>query len=274
MSNYVVLMAISKEPSAYFKPSVESILNQSHRDFDFGIIIDDPTNLEAINYLHQLKEKDSRIHLYKNVRPVGLTSSLIKLIDIFDYAKFYFRMDADDISLENRFEKQIHFIEGNDLDLVFSNVDLINEEAEILASNSIESSYLDNPLRSLLKVNKFAHSTLLIKGDILRKYSYNVALKFSQDYDLWIRLAIDELRFGIVPDRLVQYRVRTIKDSKWVYRRRMDYQSNLKVLLLNFKAIKYEYTYYKAIFVSFTKLILLCLFSPRMINFLIRNRAN
>ena len=107
-----VLMSVYHEPIDWLALSVDSILNQSFSDFEFIIIVDDPNNQEAINYIRQKEEEDNRIVLLINEENVGLTKSLNKGLKIAK-GNYIARMDADDISYPERFEKQFTFMESH-----------------------------------------------------------------------------------------------------------------------------------------------------------------
>src|SRR4030042_6096810 len=95
--------------SAYLKEAVESILNQTYRNFEF-IIVDDASRDKSWDYLKSLK--DRRIKLIRNKKNLGLAASLnIALRQA--QGDYVARMDADDISLPNRFEEQIYFLQKN-----------------------------------------------------------------------------------------------------------------------------------------------------------------
>src|SRR5688572_1551532 len=105
-----VLMSVYNGAS-YLPESVESILAQTFTDFEF-IIIDDCSVDETPQILNTYAQGDSRIRIIRNPENKGLTASLnIGLAEA--QGKYVARQDADDISLPQRFEKQIQSLEGN-----------------------------------------------------------------------------------------------------------------------------------------------------------------
>lgn len=105
-----VIMSVYKEPVEWLHESIDSILNQTFTDFEFIIICDNPSYDEGIALLYAYKEKDHRIVLIENEKNLGLTKSLNKGITVAK-GDFIARMDADDISLPERFEKQMSLLE-------------------------------------------------------------------------------------------------------------------------------------------------------------------
>ena len=93
----------------YLKESIESILKQTFRDFEF-LIINDTSTDESEKIIRSFK--DSRIKLIKNEKNIGLTKSLNKGLDLAK-GEYMARMDADDISLPKRLEIQVAFMDKN-----------------------------------------------------------------------------------------------------------------------------------------------------------------
>ena len=94
----------------FVSKAVESILDQSFTDFDYYIQYDGHVKDDVDLYLSSLK--DARIHIYKRDENKGLAKSLNELLAVvmpLDY-QFIARMDADDISTPDRFEKQIRWL--------------------------------------------------------------------------------------------------------------------------------------------------------------------
>lgn len=97
----------------YVSQAINSILNQTYSDFDFYIQYDGHIKDEVDLYLSSLK--DARIHIYKRDENKGLAKSLNELLSVvmpLDY-QFIARMDADDISTPDRFEKQVNYLQNH-----------------------------------------------------------------------------------------------------------------------------------------------------------------
>ena len=109
-----VVMAVFNG-AKFINESVDSILCQTFEDFEF-IIIDDGSTDETVALVR--KYQDERIIIYQNEQNVGLTKSLNLGLRLAR-GRFIARQDADDISLGQRFERQIEFLSKNS-DVAFS----------------------------------------------------------------------------------------------------------------------------------------------------------
>src|SRR5246127_2844835 len=102
-----VVMAVYNS-AAVVAEAVDSVLNQTFRDFEF-IIIDDGSTDSSGDILRQYAQRDARIRLYAQEN-CGLIASLNRGCKLAQ-GRYIARMDADDISLPARFEKQFRFLE-------------------------------------------------------------------------------------------------------------------------------------------------------------------
>ena len=79
-----VLMSTYKEPVVWVEKAVNSILNQTYKNIEFVVIIDDPTNYEVIAFIESVCQKDNRVKLIKNEKNIGLVASLNKGLKFCD----------------------------------------------------------------------------------------------------------------------------------------------------------------------------------------------
>ena len=129
VSRIAVIMSLYRNDTIeYVKLAVESILNQSYSDFDFYIQYDGHIKNDVDLYLSSLS--DTRIHIYKRDENKGLAKSLNELLSVvmpLDY-QFIARMDADDISIPDRFEKQVNYLQNHqEVDVVGGAINEIDE---------------------------------------------------------------------------------------------------------------------------------------------------
>ena len=131
----------------YLKESVESVLSQTFSDFEF-IIINDGSTDGSTEMLQSYS--DSRIRLYHQENR-GLTASLNRAISLAK-GKYIARQDADDISMEMRFEEQFRFLERNpDVVIVGSSCILIDERDRQIGSWHFPNSDVEIRLRILFR---------------------------------------------------------------------------------------------------------------------------
>ena len=92
----------------YLREAIESILNQTYKDFEF-LINDDGSTDQTLSIIQEYAKKDQRI-VPLTQENIGLTKSLNKCICMAQ-GKYVARMDADDVSLPHRFETQLPWLE-------------------------------------------------------------------------------------------------------------------------------------------------------------------
>lgn len=195
----------------FIKDAIDSILNQTYKNFELIIINDGSTdNSESII----LGYDDKRIIYVKNERNIKLINTLNKGIKLAK-GDFIARMDADDISLPNRFEEQINIFKN------FKNVGVCGSNIKIF-SNNTNKSYLHkfpisniNIKSSILTINPFAHPSVMIRKSILDEYDikYNNCFYRVEDWGLWISL-IDKCDFYNVSKPLLLYRYVETSESR------------------------------------------------------------
>jgi glycosyltransferase involved in cell wall biosynthesis len=196
-----VLMSVYNGAS-YLRESVDSILKQIFTDFEF-IIIDDGSTDQTAKILDGYT--DSRIVRIKNEKKIGLAASLNKGIALA-CGEYIARMDADDISLPERLEKQIHFMQNHpEVDICGSWVQLIGKQTGIIWE--YPCTY-DEIYATMLFSCAIAHPSVIIRACTIRQHEllYDTHADYTEDYDLWSR-ALPLVRFANLPEALLQYRL-------------------------------------------------------------------
>jgi|GEM_PF-575678 glycosyltransferase len=203
-----VIMSVYNEEKEWVCESVESILRQTYPFFELLIVIDNPDlDIDTRSYLLAVEKKDQRVKLIFNEKNMGLALSLNKAIDLAA-GEYIVRMDADDISEEDRLLDQLKYLEKNQLDMIGSGRRIINEKGKVLVE---EEKPVTNPLllKKLLPITScFVHPTVMIKTNVLRRLAGYRNFRQSQDYDLWLRLYDAGYSLGNINRTLLQYRVR------------------------------------------------------------------
>lgn len=186
----------------YLREAIDSILNQTYTHFEFIIINDGSTDrsLEIIK-----SYTDSRIKLINNDGNKGLIYSLNKGIEMAK-GTYIARMDADDISMPERFEKQVKFLENNfAIDICTS--DYIQFSA-FKERKNIGLSNHDEIVSFLLFNSSLIHPTLLFRKTVFDsdKVWFDKNYIHAEDYELWTRLLLKH-QVGKVPLMLFKYRL-------------------------------------------------------------------
>ena len=106
-----VLMTVYKENEEELKESFESIINQTYKNLEIIVVIDFPDEIWRKEFIEQYNDK--RVKVILNEENIGLPLSLNKALEVAT-GDYYARMDSDDISTLDRFEKQLKYIEKED----------------------------------------------------------------------------------------------------------------------------------------------------------------
>lgn len=219
-----VLMSVYNEPEEWLCEAIDSILNQSFSDFEFIIINDNPRRVEHRQVLEDYRNKDSRIILINNLENIGLTKSLNIGLSIAK-GRYIARMDADDISLPARFEKQVMVMENNpNLGIVgcwvrhFGKRDKVEKKFE----------YNEDIKEHMFFSSPFDHPATMMRNALLKKFciKYDEKLRYAQDQKLWFELSkVSE--FYNVPEVLFQHRSNYLQVSLL---HREEQQRNIKLI--------------------------------------------
>jgi GT2 family glycosyltransferase/radical SAM superfamily enzyme YgiQ (UPF0313 family)/SAM-dependent methyltransferase len=172
--------------AAHLEEAVTSILQQTYANFEFIIVNDGST--DATGEILQ-KFDDCRIRMISNPANLGLTKSLNIGINAAR-GEYIARMDADDLSLPHRLERQLEFLEKSpDCAVVGSAYYQIDDQGRI--RSLIEVLTADADLRAgLRRQNWFGHGSVMLRRQaLLQVGGYDEEFAYAQDYDLWLRLS-------------------------------------------------------------------------------------
>ncbi len=201
-----VIMCTYKEKVEYISNAVLSILNQTYSDIELIIIVDDPSNQNAINYLNETSRQDKRVKLYFNETNKGLVFSLNRALEIAK-GEYIARMDADDYSYPNRIEEQMKHIAERKADLVgcFTNhIDMAGNKT----GGGFQDSLALSRLYDLLKLENFIpHPTWLVKKSLYRQLDGYRPIPYSEDYDFLLRAIHHGASLSVLNIPLVDYRI-------------------------------------------------------------------
>lgn len=200
--------------SRYILQSIGSILNQTMKDFELVIIDDGSTdNTEQLIY----GIKDSRIK-YHRTEHKGLSAALNTGIK-FCSSDWIARMDSDDISVPQRLEKQINFIQNNPIYDIISCWSVYFRDPDkplFLLRTPISHAEITNSLNLHNPIN---HSGVFYRKKLIMENPYREDLLKNEDFELFFRLR-DKARFSNIPEFLIYTRVRpnsksySIRDEK------------------------------------------------------------
>lgn len=187
----------------YLREAIESILRQTFTDFEFLIINDGSTD-KSVEIIESYK--DTRIRLVNNEKNIKLIATLNKGIELAR-GEYIARMDCDDISLPNRLEKQVVFMDSHpDVGVCGTWAKVIDENGHI--KRAIKTLTGKSIKKLCWRPSPFIHSTVMIRTALLRKNRYCEDFRHAEDYELWLRL-FDKTTFFNIKDYLLYYRMHT-----------------------------------------------------------------
>ncbi len=198
-----VVMAVYNGET-YLREAIESILKQSEKNFEF-IIVDDGSKDGTATIIEEFKGNDMRIIALTVKHNMGLVYCLNKGISIAK-GEYVARMDADDISLPHRFERQLSFMKETGISICGAWAEAINASGDKLYTMTYPPKAEEIKLFSI-KHNPFIHSTVMIRRDVLNDVGgYSKMFKHVEDYELWTRILYKYVG-GNISEVLLKYRI-------------------------------------------------------------------
>lgn len=196
----------------YVGEAIESILNQTFTDFEF-LIFNDGSKDRSAEIVLQYADKDSRIVFYNYTENTGYLKHLNEGIDKAK-GKYIARMDADDISLPQRFAKQVEFMESHGDIGVCGTWFTIFEDTTTNTITIIKQAQQDSDIKIALFYScPFGHPTVIARTVLLQQNKYDANFYPAEDYELWARL-VPLTKFYNIPESLLLYRRHETNISK------------------------------------------------------------
>lgn len=201
-----VIMATYKEDIKFLKQSIESILNQTYKDFEYIIILDNPENQEHIQLINEYAKQDQRIRFYINDRNMGLTNTLNRGLSLAN-GKYICRMDADDISVLNRIEIQKKYLEDNHFDLIGGVSKMIDENGnDIYSIKKVPTDF--TKIKKCIKYNQvISHPTWFGKKEVFDQLGGYRNIPLCEDYDFTLRTILKGYKISNVNVNVLNYRM-------------------------------------------------------------------
>jgi glycosyltransferase involved in cell wall biosynthesis len=190
----------------FLREAIESILDQTYKDFEFLILYDESSD-DSFKIIQKYAALDSRVKLIKCER-TGIIGALNKGIKL-SKGDFIARMDADDICFPERFEKQIKFIEKENLDICGGDFIIINNNEVFIEHVKVPKTKSEIILTMGFNV-PFAHPSVMIKKEFLRKnklFYGSSGKKYAEDLDMWITMFSKRAVFGNLKEEILKYRI-------------------------------------------------------------------
>ncbi|WP_180271139.1 glycosyltransferase family 2 protein [Fredinandcohnia onubensis] len=186
----------------YLEEALKSIINQTYQNLEI-LIVDDGSTDQSVSIINSIN--DSRIHVISNDGNKGIPYSRNVGLE-HAKGKYMAIMDADDIALPNRIERQVQFMEKN------KEIDAIGTFYELFGgrlTRTFKPKYItsDEIKAQLLFFSQIGNPTAMIRLGTLKKHkiTYNLSYFVAQDYDMWVQISkVGNLH--ILPEVLLKYR--------------------------------------------------------------------
>ena len=249
----------------YLKEAIDSILNQSFKDFEF-LIIDDGSTDDSKNII--VAYSDSRIQLIENEQNLGVAASLNKAIEEAK-GTYICRMDADDIALPDRLVRQVEYLRANPI------VSMCGSWVQAFGELDTVFKYPEDHEAicvALFFYPCFCHPAVMWRKNDFIEHGlwYQEDPPTAEDYDLWARASL-KLKLANIPEILLKYRIDMgVKHSpyliqqtegNWMVKQSffrllgLEYDPDFREMFLNFCGVEIEHSSNRTQLVNFLKFI-------------------
>ena len=203
MDNLVSVILPVYNGEQFLKKSIDSVLDQSYKNFELIIINDGSTDKSDL-IINKYLPNDKIKYFSRNNK--GLVATLNEAIQRSS-GQFIARMDQDDICYPTRIQKQLDFLIKKNIDVCGTSYKIIDENENVLKVINSFNEYFEVIISAMLV--PFAHPSVMFRNIFQRKdLSYGSGeITFAEDYDLWIKMVKKDVSFGNLKEILLKYRV-------------------------------------------------------------------
>ena len=212
----VILPAYNAEN--FITECLESLLNQTFSDFCI-LAVNDASTDSTGNILESYAAKDTRLRVYHFSENQGepavmqFTMDILKEMDV----EYVARMDADDVCIPQRFERQIQYLDSHpEIDILGSNAVLFYE-GQTRAPKFTNHPLLDKDIKahfSLARGN-IINPTTMWRHSSIKDLPINYAqTATAPDFHMWVQCALHQKKFANLPEPLLVYRLHQGQESK------------------------------------------------------------
>lgn len=179
----------------YIKEQLDSILNQTYQNIQI-YIQDDCSQDNTRQILEEYGKKDDRVHIKYNEQQLGCVKNFESLFQDVTHKYFMFS-DQDDIWIPTKVEDSYNLMKEKNSDLVFTDLETINEDGEVLAKSFLQllgvkkNIHKNKGYKLAYLRNCVTGSTILAKREIIDKV-VPIPEKKPMMYDWWIALVVSQ----------------------------------------------------------------------------------
>lgn len=195
----------------YLRDSIESVLDQTYKNFEF-IIVDDGSTDRSKDIIREFTQKDQRVKLLEQKANTGLPGCLNMAIEKSN-GELIFRQDADDISYKGRLEKQFEVMKDPNI-IVCGTMSYLIDERSMLVGDDGEVDEKHFYQRLVSQDSIFCHgSACFRKSKFYEIGRYDEKFIYSQDCDLWLRFLKSGAKITRIEIPLYGFRIKRIPSS-------------------------------------------------------------
>lgn len=206
--NFSVLMSVYKNDKLELvKTALESIENQTRKPSEIVLVVDGPVDTELAQWLQNYEKQNKTFQMIVLEENLGLGNALEIGLNRCS-CDLVARMDADDISVENRFEKQVsEFEKDESLSIVGGQIEeFIGTVDNMVGIRKVPLQH--EKIKEYMKARcPFNHMTVMFRKEEVQKVGGYMEWHFNEDYYLWLRMCLSNCRFKNLEDTLVYVRV-------------------------------------------------------------------
>ncbi len=230
----------------YIAETIESVLKQSYKNIEL-IVVDDCSTDGSYELVEDFSKRDSRVKLIRLEQNFGGPAKPRNIGVENSKGEYIAFLDADDIWEEEKLEVQIGLMEQEGYNFTSTNILNVDENLKDIDSRYSISNFLrriseKRGVCDLIKNSFIATSSVVVKRDIIEKFSEDRDFISVEDLCLWIRLLDKKgTKYSYISQKLVKYRVlsKSISDRSKIYKQ--ETRANLCIIKYIFKRDKYEY---------------------------------
>ncbi len=186
---YSVLMSVyAKDNAEYIKASIDSMINQTVAPEQIVLVVDGPISDEIKRVIFQYKKNEELFTVVELEKNEGLGHALNAGLQ-YCRNELVARMDADDISLPKRCEKELRcFLKNKRLDICGCNIDEFDEDSgDVVTSRVVPSDY-DQIKQFMRRRQAFNHPTVIYRKTAVLEAGGYKDIKRKEDFDLFSRM--------------------------------------------------------------------------------------
>lgn len=193
--------------------AINSVIYQTFKDWKL-ILIDDGSSDNSLHIAKKLAARDERITIISDGKNKGLVARLNQIIDLAD-ADYIARMDADDIMLPERIQKQLEvFKKKSELDVVATAAYTIDENDNPIGIRDTEAIDTTDP-KNVFRRSLLIHPSILVKSSWFKKNKYDKDYFRAEDYELWCR-TFAYTNFHRIEEPLLLYREGNVSIKNYI----------------------------------------------------------